>query len=77
MLRRVGDRVGAGDLNLLFYYHNRAAGYGLERAVVPEARAVPAFDLSRRPSGEPLLPPSEPPPQIRPPVPAGLEELVA
>ncbi|RME76711.1 MAG: hypothetical protein D6776_00820 [Planctomycetota bacterium] len=78
VLQRVGDRVGSGDLNLLFYYHNRATGYDLEPHVLGRpAPAIAPIDLSRRPSGEPLLPPSPPPPPIAPPVPAGREELVA
>ncbi len=32
VLERRGDRVFAGDMNLLLYYHNRLKGYGLEAA---------------------------------------------
>lgn len=35
VLERRGDRVFAGDMNLLFYYHNRLAGYGIESALSP------------------------------------------
>jgi glycerol-3-phosphate O-acyltransferase len=56
-LTRHGDRVFADCMNTLFYYHNRATGYGLE-VVVQEGPPPPPIDLARRPSGEPLLPPS-------------------
>ncbi len=43
-LKRVGDRVVSPDRSLLYFYHNRATGYGLERAVLglsaAEAEAV-------------------------------------
>jgi glycerol-3-phosphate O-acyltransferase len=32
VITRRGDRVFAGDMNLLYYYHNRLSGYGLEAA---------------------------------------------
>ena len=35
VLKRRGDRIFAGDMNLLFFYHNRLAGYGLERILEP------------------------------------------
>ncbi len=41
VLERRGDRVFAGDMNLLLYYHNRLKGYGLEgaaQAVAGEGR---------------------------------------
>jgi glycerol-3-phosphate O-acyltransferase len=74
VIERMGDRVGSGDLNLLFYYHNRASGYDLEPVVAGDAVKI---DLSRRPTGEPLVPRTEPPPRIQHPVPSGTEELVA
>lgn len=57
---RRGDRAHAGDMNLLFYYHNRATGYGFEE-VVEQTPAPPPIDLARRPSGE-LVPPKAPAP---------------
>ncbi len=33
VLQRRGDRVYAGDRNLLYYYHNRPTGYGLEKLI--------------------------------------------
>ncbi|MCB9729717.1 MAG: 1-acyl-sn-glycerol-3-phosphate acyltransferase [Deltaproteobacteria bacterium] len=40
VITRRGDRVFAGDMNLLYYYHNRLAGYGLEAAAVADSREV-------------------------------------
>lgn len=37
---RRGDRIFAGDMNLLYYYHNRLTGYGLESAAAGDAREV-------------------------------------
>jgi glycerol-3-phosphate O-acyltransferase len=54
-IARRGDRAYARDMNLLFFYHNRASGYGLE-AVVDETPPAPPLDLARRPSGELVLP---------------------
>jgi glycerol-3-phosphate O-acyltransferase len=59
VLYRIGDRVRAGDMNLLLFYHNRATGYGLEK-VIDEAPPPPPIDVSRRPSGE-LVTPKAPP----------------
>jgi glycerol-3-phosphate O-acyltransferase len=59
VLERRGDRVRAGDMNLLLFYHNRATGYGLEK-VVDETPPPPPIDVSRRPSGE-LVTPKAPP----------------
>ena len=33
VLKRRGDRLFAQDMNLVFYYHNRLVGYGLEKAI--------------------------------------------
>ena len=35
VLERRGDRLFAGDMNLLFYYHNRLSGYELEKVLLP------------------------------------------
>jgi glycerol-3-phosphate O-acyltransferase len=58
-LSRRGDRVYARDMNLLFFYHNRASGYGLEH-VVDETPPAPPLDLARRPSGELVTPKAAP-----------------
>lgn len=47
-VQRRGDRVSSGDMNLLFFYSNRALGYGLE-SLIDEARpAPPQVDPARR-----------------------------
>lgn len=58
--------VGSDNLRLLFYYHNRASGYGLGTCVTEGQRPLPPLDLSRRLTGEPLFPRSGPPPALRP-----------
>lgn len=58
-LARRGDRAYARDMNLLFFYHNRATGYGLEE-VVDESPPAPPLDLARRPSGELVTPKAAP-----------------
>lgn len=62
---RRGDRVYSGDMNLLFYYHNRATGYDLG-AHVDARPAPPSIDLARRPGGDLVLPSSAPTEAARP-----------
>jgi glycerol-3-phosphate O-acyltransferase len=41
VLARRGDRLFPGDMKLLFYYHNRLTGYGLEAAIDERLRGAP------------------------------------
>lgn len=41
VLARRGDRLFPGDMKLLFYYHNRLTGYGLETAIDERLRGAP------------------------------------
>ena len=41
VLARRGDRLFPGDMKLLYYYHNRLTGYGLERAIDERLRGAP------------------------------------
>ncbi len=72
-LERRGDRVYAMDRNLLFFYNNRAAGYGLEKAVDDTHPLAPRIDLARRPGDGELVPPRAPgpPPELAAATPAG------
>jgi len=41
VLARRGDRLFPGDMKLLYYYHNRLTGYGLEQAIDERLRGAP------------------------------------
>jgi glycerol-3-phosphate O-acyltransferase len=63
-IQRRGDRIYAGDMNLLFFYNNRATGYRLEDAVDEAHPAPPPIDTARRPVDGQLVLPKAPAPAI-------------
>ncbi|HVY60188.1 MAG TPA: 1-acyl-sn-glycerol-3-phosphate acyltransferase [Planctomycetota bacterium] len=63
-VQRRGDRIYAGDMNLLFFYNNRAIGYGLEKAIDEKAPPPPTIDTARRPADGGLVVPKAPAPTL-------------
>jgi glycerol-3-phosphate O-acyltransferase len=63
-VQRRGDRILSGDMNLLFFYSNRAVGYGLEKAIDEERPAPPPIDPARRILDGGLVVPKAPTPGL-------------